>query len=209
MHMQYDTTVAVRTRTILTLKFPALRRPADPLRLRCFARANRQNNDQNKINDNMYPIKMQQRSLSPEVFAAIRAGDVAELWKSPRNYLRPFLPYLVRISSSSSSAYGATWSKQRLLLLSLLAEVEEVNEVKKYLDLDFSELKHDAVKEQQLLHKLHPGENKPNESSVLATNVSSGIMVDYERSGCMRRSRLVLSELLKIMHQVTKYVRVP
>ena len=147
---------------------------------------------------------MQQRSLSPEVFAAIRAGDVAELWKSPRDHLRPFLPYLVRISCSPSSTYGATWSKQRLLLLSLLAEVEEVNEVKEYLELDFSELKHDAVKEQQLLHKLHPGENRPSEASVLATGVSSGLMVDYERSGCMRRSRLVLSELLRIMHQVIK-----
>ena len=128
---------------------------------------------------------------------------MADLWRCPRDHLRPFLPYLTRISFSSrspSSGDGATWSKHRLLLLSLLADVEEVNGVKQYLELDFAELRHDAVKEQQLLRKLRPGETRPAESSVLASSVSNGLMV--EQSGSMRRTRLVLSELLRILHQV-------
>ena len=51
-----------------------------------------------------------------------------------------------------------------MLLLSLLADVEEVNGVKQYLELDFAELRHDAVKEQQLLRKLRrgrPGRQSP------------------------------------------------
>ena len=89
-----------------------------------------------------------------------------------------------------------------MLLLSLLADVEEVNGVKQYLELDFAELRHDAVKEQQLLRKLRPGETRPAESSVLASSVSNGLMVEFEHSGSMRRTRLVLSELLRILHQV-------
>ena len=145
---------------------------------------------------------MQQHFFSTEVFSAIRSGAVADLWRCPRDHLRPFLPYLTRISCSPSSGDGATWSRHRLLLLSLLADVEEVNGVKQYLELDFAELRHDAVKEQQLLRKLRPGETRPAESSVLASSVSNGLMVEFEHSGSMRRTRLVLSELLRILHQV-------
>lgn len=77
-----------------------------------------------------------------------------------------------------------------------------MNGIRKYLELDFTELKHDAVKEQQLLRKLHPGESRPAEGSVLASSVTSGLVVDFERSGRMRRLRLLLSELLRILHQV-------
>ena len=77
-----------------------------------------------------------------------------------------------------------------------------MNGIKKYLELDFTELKHDAVREQQLLRKLHPGENRPQEGSVLASSIPHGLVVEFERSGCMRQLRLLLSELLRIMHQV-------
>ena len=151
-----------------------------------------------------------QQQFSSVVFSALLSGDVVKLWRCPRADLRPFLPYLVRVCSSplhpsfssSYSSHGATWGRQRLLLVSLLAEVEEVNGIRKYLELDFAELKRDAVKEQQLLRKLHPGESRPREGSVLASATTHGLVVEFERSGWMRRLRLLLSELLRILHQV-------
>lgn len=143
--------------------------------------------------------------FSSEIFAALLSGDVVKLWKSPRNHVCPFLPYLVYASSSSqpqSFQYQTTWSKSRRLLLALLAELDQVNSIKRYLELDFSELKQDALKERQLLEKLHPGETRPGDGSLLASSIQRGLVTEFELSSWMRRCRLVLSELLRIMHQV-------
>ena len=80
--------------------------------------------------------------------------------------------------------------------------LQEANAIKKYLSVDFQELKQDALKEQQLLRKLPPGEERGSAQSVLASALQYGLAIEFERSDHMRKLRLILSELLKVMNQV-------
>lgn len=78
--------------------------------------------------------------------------------------------------------------------------MRETNDLKKYLSVDFQELKQDAQKEQQLIRKLGPGEEKVQ--SVLASSLQDGVVIEFERSNHVRRFRLVLSEALRILNLV-------
>ena len=63
-------------------------------------------------------------------------------------------------------------------------------------------MKHDAIKEQQLLKKLRPGEEQLRSESVLVSSLENGILTEFERGGIKRRFRLVLSEMLQLISQV-------
>lgn len=144
---------------------------------------------------------------SPEVFTALLTGDIRKLWLVPREKVRPYLPYLCRASAKTSPVIGnngttSGGSKRRRALCSLLCEFEDTNAIECYLKLDFSELRHDALKEQQLLKKLRPGEKRSQGESILASSVKLGLATEFERSEPVRRARLVLSELLRYFSQV-------
>ena len=63
------------------------------------------------------------------------------------------------------------------------------------------ELRQDALKEQQLLKKLSP-EERAQSQSILASSLQFGLAIEFERSNCLRRFRLFLSEILKVMGQL-------
>ena len=63
---------------------------------------------------------------SSEVFQILQAGDVKRLWGYPPGKLRPFLPYLVRMTLSPtppilSDSHTETWVWDSKLILSLIA----------------------------------------------------------------------------------------
>ena len=62
---------------------------------------------------------------SPDVFQLLKAGDVGQLWGSPQEKLRPFLPYLVRMALSPASLLSSfqteTLARDRKLVLSMIA----------------------------------------------------------------------------------------
>ena len=68
--------------------------------------------------------------------------------------------------------------------------------------MDFNEIHHDAVKEQQLLKKLRPGERRNSGESVLASSLKERLAAEFENGDAKRRLRLVLSEVLNIINQV-------
>ena len=80
--------------------------------------------------------------------------------------------------------------------------IPEANSVSSYLEMDFPELRSDAVKERQLLRKLGPAEERPGAQSVLATSMQFGMAIEFERSDHVRRMRLFLSEILRVMSKV-------
>ena len=144
---------------------------------------------------------------SPEVFSALLTGDVKKLWLVPRENLRPYLPYLCRVAARNVPVVGndgtsSAGSKRRKALCSLLCEFEDTNTIECYLKLNFTELRHDAIKEQQLLKKLRPGEKRSQGESILASSVKLGLANEFERSEPVRRLRLVLSEVLRYISQV-------
>ena len=70
--------------------------------------------------------------------------------------------------------------------------------IRSYLAVDLAQLHQDALKEQQLLRKLSPGEERPSGQSVLAASLQYGLAIEFERSDHVRRFRLMLSEVLRI-----------
>ena len=70
--------------------------------------------------------------------------------------------------------------------------------------MDFAQLQQDSLKEQQLLRKLTPGEERPAGQSVLAASLQYGLAIEFERSDHIRRFRLLLSELLRVMNLVSR-----
>ena len=141
----------------------------------------------------------------PEIFAAILSGNISKFWDHPRASLNPFLPLICKAVSHSApnnQDLSVTWVRYRKALHSLLLDVEAVNHVKKYLQLDFGEIKHDALREQQLLKKLHPGERPAVGESVLMSSMKEGAITEFEKGGKKRRFRVVLGEVLRVIHQV-------
>ena len=68
--------------------------------------------------------------------------------------------------------------------------------------MHFQELKQDALKAQQLLKKLGPGEDKGHSQSILASSLQFGLAIEFEKSDHVRRCRLFLSEMLGLLNQL-------
>ena len=145
---------------------------------------------------------------STKVFSALLAGNIRQLHSCSAAELRPFLPCLSRIvlcppaTATMSDTTTTEWESSRTIIHTLIAGMQDVNAIREYLSLSFRELKQDAQKEQQLLRKLGPGEEKAPSQSVLASSLQFGLAIEFERSDYMRRFRLLLSEILRIMSQV-------
>ena len=143
---------------------------------------------------------------SSDILSSLLSGDIVKLWDHPRSKVKPFLPFICKAVFDHAPpiipGQDAIWSQYQKALHSLLYEFEVVNRLKKYLQLDFAELRHDALKEQQLIKKLDPDERQSKRDSSLVSNMENMVTVEFERGCVKRRFRLVLSETLRIMSQV-------
>ena len=137
---------------------------------------------------------------SPRAFRAIRSASVTELSKLSEKELRPLLPCLVRTALCSPVDASPKWTESRKVVQRLLSGLEVVNNIVALLSVDFSLLEQDALKEQQLRKKAGGGANAP---SVLVESLDHGMALEFERSEPSRRLRLILSEILRIVSQVS------
>ena len=143
---------------------------------------------------------------SPKVFSAIISGTISKLWDYPQSSLSPFLPLVCTAVFHSTQDSSDSSQRFRKALHSLLLGIESVNHIKKYLLLDFEELKSDGLKEQQLIKKLTPSEHSSREDSARDSallKIKDGFVTEFEKSGEEKRFRLVLSELLRLIQQVS------
>lgn len=138
---------------------------------------------------------------SARAFQAIRSVSVSELSSLRDKDLRPLLPCLVRMALCSPVDESAKWTEARKEVQKLLSGLEVVNSIVALLSVDFSLLEQDALKEQQLRRKVGGSAT----SSVLVESLQNGLALEFERSEPSRRLRLVLSELLRIMSQVSQH----
>ena len=134
-------------------------------------------------------------------FQAIRSVSISELSLLRDEELRPLLPCLVRMALCSPVDESAKWTEARKEVQKLLSGLEIVNSIVALLSVDFNLLEQDALKEQQLRRKIGGGSG----TSILVESLQSGLALEFERSTSepSRRLRLVLSELLRIMNQVS------
>ena len=71
------------------------------------------------------------------------------------------------------------------------------------------ELKGDAIKEQQLLKKLSPGEERGPSQSILVSSQQFGLAIEFERCDHIRRFRLFLREILGVLRQLDPQASAP
>ena len=71
-----------------------------------------------------------------------------------------------------------------------------------FLDNRLQELKGDAIKEQQLLKKLSPGEERDSYQCVLVSSLQFGLAIEFEWCDHIQRFRLFLHEILGILRQL-------
>ena len=134
-------------------------------------------------------------------FQAIRSVSIGELSLLRDEELRPLLPCLVRMALCSPVDESTKWTEARKEVQKLLSGLEIVNSIVALLSVDFNLLEQDALKEQQLRRKIGGGSG----TSILVESLQNGLALEFERSTSepSRRLRLVLSELLRIMNQVS------
>jgi len=135
--------------------------------------------------------------VPPVVFNAISSVDVCKILKCSNEQLRPILPCLVRMSLITPLDHSATCLNARTRVLQVLSRIDTVNNIVALLSINFFEMLNDLKKEQQLRQKVGGGTLS---DSVLIKNLSSGPSLDFERMDHTRKLRLVLSELLTLMH---------
>lgn len=138
---------------------------------------------------------------TPRAFRAIRSVDAVELIKLTESELRPLLPCLVRMALCSPLDESPRWTEARKEIQKILSGMDVVSSIVALLSVDFSLLEQDAIKEQQLRRKIGGGVGG---ASVLVENLQNGLALEFERSEPARRLRLILSELLRIMSQVSE-----
>lgn len=138
-----------------------------------------------------------------EVFMSLLSGDVGKLWEYPKDKIKPFLPFLCK-SVFEFQSREEKLSHQKAIH-ALLCEIEEVQKIKKYLQLDFMELKNDAVKEMQLIKKRNLNESDSKTESALVDSVETSVAIEFERGSEERQFRLVMSELLGLSAKVRNH----
>lgn len=138
--------------------------------------------------------------VSSRIFKAIQTVNEDSLFECRDDAeLRPVLASLVRMSLIASLDHSHRCTTGRTAVLEVLSRIELVNNLVALLSIDFHQLELDVKQELKLRSKVGSGIGE----SVLIANLTMGVALEFERSDATRRLRLVLSELLAIMGQVT------
>lgn len=137
-------------------------------------------------------------AVLPEIFSGIQNVNIDRLSELPESTLRPVLPCLVRMSLCSPLDTSSQWTVERKKILKCLSGIEVVNSLVGLLSIDFHELEQDARKEQMLRNKIGGIQTE----SLLIAQLEQGIALEFERCDPPRKLRLLLSEILFIMHQM-------
>lgn len=129
-------------------------------------------------------------------FKAIQAASIQQLSKLDNKELRSILPCLARAALCSPLDISDKFRLVRKQIQRIMAGIEAANSIVSLLSIDFSTVREDAIKEQQLRRKL--GGNSLAESFLADSFENGGLLAEFERSEPSRRIRLVLSELLRL-----------
>lgn len=142
---------------------------------------------------------MEARILSERAFTAISDVNLDVIKNLSSAEIRFVLPFLTRIVCWNPLDTSEEWMDKRKQIQQILSDIEAVNSIVALLSCNFSKLEIDVKKEQQLKSKIISG--YPTES-VLITNLTDGLALEFERADGVRKLRLLLSELISLMSYV-------
>ena len=143
---------------------------------------------------------------SASVYRAVLSGDFKSLLDVKESDIIPFLPALVRFAlCRCPQQTSGSWSNARIVAHKIISEIEAANRIAAYLDVDFKEIEVDALKLRRLKDKMiQSGDSSGSRvHNVLVSSLQFGLIVEFERADTTRKFRLLISELLRIMDQVT------
>ena len=144
---------------------------------------------------------------SASVFRAVLSGDFKSLLHVKESDIVPFLPALVRFAlcCSPPQQTSGSWTNARIVAHKIISEIEAANQIAAYLDVDFKEIEVDALKLRRLKDKMSQSGDSSGSRvhNVLVSSLQFGLIVEFERADTTRKFRLLISELLRIMDQVT------
>lgn len=144
---------------------------------------------------------------SASVFRAVLSGDFKALLNVKQSDIIPFLPVLVRFALCKASqpvGYNP-WSNARKVAHKIISEIEAANQIAAYLDVEFKEIEADVQKVRRLKDKLTQAGDRTGSKvhSVLVSSLQFGLTVEFEKADNTRKFRLLISELLRVMDQVS------
>ena len=133
---------------------------------------------------------------SHDAFKAVQSASIQQLSKLDKKELRTILPCISRAALCSTLDISDKFRLVMKEIQRLMAGIEAVTSIVSLLSVDFSVVREDAIKEQQLRKKL--GGNTLAESYLADSLENGSLLAEFERSEPGRRIRLVLSELLRL-----------
>ena len=132
-------------------------------------------------------------------FKAMQASSIKLLASLKEEELRPILPSLVRTALCAPLDLSEHFRCFRKEVQKKISEFEAVNSIVPLLTVDFNVVHEDAIKEQQLRQKTGRSRLQDN---VLGGSLQRGLLMELEEGDPIKRMRLVLGELLRLIHEV-------
>ena len=146
---------------------------------------------------------------SASVFRAVLSGDFKALLNVKQSDIVPFLPILVRFAlcKASQPIGHNSWSNARKVAHRIISEIEAANKIAAYLDVDFKEIEADVQKVRRLKDKLTQAADRTGSKvhGALVGSLQHGLTVEFEKADNPRKFRLLISELLRIIDQVSHF----
>lgn len=138
--------------------------------------------------------------ITSRVFLAMQTMDIGVLKTFQKNEIRKILPSLVRMSLLSHIQNTKSKMDLRREVLSLLVEIEVVNNIVQYLQVNYNELEIELKKEQQQRQKIGITDFQQQ-----SHGLHSGIALGFERAELARKVKAVLSQIFLIQCQISEY----
>lgn len=145
---------------------------------------------------------MDDTRITSRVFLAMQTMNISILKSFPQNEIRKILPSLVRMSLLSHIQNTKSKMDLRSEVLSLLVEIEVVNNIVQYLQVNYNELEIELKKEQQQRQKIGLSDFQTQQQTY---GLPSGVALGFERAELARKVKAVLSQIFLIQCQVSEY----
>lgn len=132
---------------------------------------------------------------SPIAFKTVFSASIENLVKLSQSGLNSILPSLVRTAQRiplDTSEHFAAFRKE---IQKKIVDLDSMNSIVSFLNIDLNTVCEDAIKEQHLRKKL--GGIKLTDD-LLSESLQKGLLLEFEESNSMKKMRLVLSEILRI-----------
>lgn len=141
---------------------------------------------------------------TPNTFRCIASASLTQILELTQYEARVVLPTLIRTCVCKGLDESSEFMYFKQEIQKKIRDFEETNFVSMLLNIDFQMVHGDAVKEQHLRNKV---DGPRSGKSKMLGNVSlKKLALEFEEGDPLKRTRIVLSELLRVKSEVRLYL---